>query len=440
MSIWKPVTRPRHDAARKFTLLLTLPGLLLGLLLWQGKSGAAAPADVQWSSPQHLSAGASAAFRPILGAASDGNKVMVAYNRRVAGGEDQNPYYSLSNDGGATWSAPAAIRSADQDLRQVALAFDSGNTAHAVWRTESGLAHAAETQWPSGNNPIPTTSDVILDPSLAIGGDDVLHVLWAQGGGNDPHNIYHAYSTNGGADWSTPSALATATEHSSVPVVAVDAANNVHVVWEERIFDISLEGFFRYQVHYRKGTKNGANYAWSSADILSGSLIRARRPSLLAAGDDIHVSFAREVYDDDRLQARQYPYHTSFEPGSGWNTPADASGDNPVRVNTNIPFYLITALAACGNSVHLNYHGAEEADSNAKEQIWGTTMRSGNNWGAVTPATGGDTRNINPSVACGGGNVHLAFERVEQATVNHQIYYATEHNTNGAFLPVMLKQ
>lgn len=439
MSLCKGMTQPGHGAARKIILLLALPGLLLGLLLWQGGSGVAAPADVQWSSPQHLSAGATAAFRPVLRATSNGT-LMVAYDRRRSDSEDRNPYYSLSNDGGATWSAPAAIHTADEDLRQVTLAFDSGHTAHAVWRSDSGLTHAAEPQWPSASNTILSTSDVVLNPHLAIGGDDVLHVVWAQGGGGTLHNIYHAHSANGGADWSTPTPLATTTEHSSVPFVAVDDGNNVHVVWEERIFDNSVEGFFRYQVHYRKGTKNGANYAWSSADVLSGSLVRARRPSLLATGNGIHVSFAREVYDDDRLQARQYPYHTSFEPGSGWSTPADASGDSPVRVNTNIPFYLITTLAACGSEVHLNYHGAEEADSNAKEQIWGTRMSSGNNWGPVTPATGSDTRNINPSVACQGGNLHLAFERVEQATVNHQIYYASEHNTNGAFLPVMLKQ
>jgi len=71
-----------------------------------------------------------------------------------------------------------------------------------------------------------------------------LHVAWAQG-----TRLYHAYSTDGGEDWETPVALSPGNTRSDDPDTVVDSAGNVHIVWEEAIWNLSEEEFY-YEIHY----------------------------------------------------------------------------------------------------------------------------------------------------------------------------------------------
>ncbi|HZD11123.1 MAG TPA: sialidase family protein [Candidatus Binatia bacterium] len=395
--------------------------------------GNAAPAvNLIWDTPKLLSTNATnGAFRPVLRQAANGT-LMVAYNQRKSN-NTQNPSFTRSTDDGETWTTPAPIRSSGSDLRQVTLAFDGSGTAHAVWRSSAGLAHAAQPQWPNGEHTIVSTSDVLFDPYLAIGSDNVLHVVWAQEYGDQGlHDIFHAYSSDGGVTWSAPRNLVSDNDrHSSAPVAVLDAANNVHVFWEERIFDPSQSGFFRYEIHYKKGTKSGSNYTWpSTATIVSGNLTSARRPAAVASGNIIHLSFARQVANEE-----QYPYYRRFVPGSGWSTVLDASSGHPVSVNTNSPFFLISSVAACNNGVYIYYHGSEE--TNAKEQIFGASDYD--SWATQDVVTNDDVRHVNPNLICRGGSLYLTIERVEVATINHQIYFTASRNINQVNLPVIMR-
>jgi hypothetical protein len=301
------------------------------------------------------------------------------------------------------------------------------NVAHAVWRDGSTLQHAAAGAWPNGADTIMTTTDVVLDPSLAVDANNTLHLVWAQG--SNLHNIYYARSNNGGTTWTAPITLATDTRHSASPAIAVDGNQNLHVLWEERIFDLGLMTY-RFEIRYRKGTKSGPNaYNWDAGPtILSPGLLTSKRPSIIADGTTLHVSFARLETNE-----QQYPYYTRFEPISGWTTPFDVSRGHPVSVNSNAPFYLVSSLALCNEGLYIYYHGASVA--NAKEQIWG--VNSVDNWVSRDAVTSPDERNINPSLVCHDGNMHLAFERMLLATVNHQIYFSTSSNVNAVFLPTM---
>ena len=432
------MTRQRSSFARRQIELFLLLGLLAAMtLLLQSKDGVAAdlaPAvNLTWDTPKHLSTNSpNGAFRPVLRVAPNGDLV-VAYNHKTLSNV-QNPYFTRSTNAGETWTTPAPIRTSNADLRQVTLAIDNNSTAHAVWRSSSGLRHASDAQWPSAENTISSTPDVLLDPYLVIGGDNVLHVVWAQSQGaqGQVHDIYYAYSTNGGATWSTPLALIVSdTRHSSAPVAVVDAANNVHVFWEERILDLSQPGLFRYEIHYKKGTKNGSNYSWpSSSTVLSGNLTSARRPAAVASHNDVHLSFARQLTNEE-----QYPFYKRFTAGSGWSAALDASNGHPVSVNTNAPFFLISSVANCNNGIYLYYHGSEV--TNAKEQIYGVSQYD--NWGAIDVVTTDDIRNINPSLVCRGGSLYLSIERVELASVNHQVYFTASRNVNQVHLPMIAR-
>lgn len=382
-----------------------------------------------WEGERLLSTTSTAgAFKPSLRAAGNGD-LIIAYNHKI-NSSTRNPYYRLSTDGGETWSTPAPIQNSSSNLRQVTVDFDNNNVAHAAWYSNSGLFHAAQNQWPNNSNTVYATSADILDPKLTVSSDNVLHLVWAQGDVGDLHNIYHAYSQNGGATWSTPTALATNTRHSSYPSLDTDNSGNVYVVWEERILDPDL-GSFRYELRYKKGTKSGSSYSWdSSPSIVSGNALQARRPAIAVRGDTLHFSYAIQESNEE-----QYPYYRRYSPGSGWSAPRDVSNNTPVSVNTNSPFFLLSTVQVCGNNVYIYYHGS--AERNANEQIWGAT--STNNWSMVEEVTGSNSRNINPVLVCLGGNLHLGIERVEQATVNHQIYYNVSNNVNELFLPLITR-
>lgn len=422
-----PQRTPRNTMVRLLAGLVTLAALVI-VAQWVPAVADETPApNYTWEGDRRLSTTSNlGAFEPALRTAGNGD-LMIAYNHKI-NSSTRNPYYRRSTDGGATWSAPASIRNSSSNLRQVTLAFDSSNQAHAVWHSGAGLFHAAQNEWPAGSNAINTTAGDILDPVLAIGPDDVLHLVWAQGAVGSLHNIYHAYSHNGGGAWSSPVALATATQHSSYPNVVTDSSGNVHVVWEERLYDVQLNGF-RYEIQYKKGTKTSSGYSWpGSPTVVSGSAQNSRRPVIAANGDALHLSYAIQESNEE-----QYPYYRQFTPGSGWSTPRDISNGTPVSVNTNSPFFLLSSIQICGNDVYLYYHGATEL--NTREQIWGAT--SANNWTTLDVVTDSGTRNINPVLVCLGGNLHLGFERVEQATVNHQIYYDQSNNMNAVYLPFL---
>jgi hypothetical protein len=433
----KLTTKPSATLAT--FILMTLLTLLVPAVAVRGDDAVAGRDDdadapepldnINWGTPIHISTTSPAgAFRASLAQSPDGT-LLVAYSH-VTGGV-QNPYFRRSYDGGVTWSAPAPIFNSPHDLRQVEVAYNNNNVAHAVWRDGSTLQHATEGAWPNGADTIITTSDVVLDPALAVGADNVLHVVWAQG--SNLHGIHYSRSNDGGATWTTPLALTDDTRHSASPAIAVDGSNNVHVVWEERLFDINLMAY-RYEIRYLKGTKSGPNaYNWdANPTVLSPNDLRtSKRPSIIAEGTTVHVSFARVETNE-----QQYPYYTRFETVSGWTVPFDVSRGHPVSVNSNAPFYLVSSLALCNEGLYIYYHGASIA--NGKEQIWG--VNSVDNWVSRDAVTSPDERNINPSLVCYDGNMQLAYERMLLATVNHQIYFSTSSNVNAIFLPTITLQ
>lgn len=376
----------------------------------------------EWELIGQSESGTNFTLAPALAVAADG-KLLVAYNAMRQG--VQNPFYSESTDDGLTWSAPQPIRISSSDLRQVDVAYDRNSQAHAVWRSESHVQHAVQQQWPSGATTLPGNGERLVDPpQIAIGPDNVVHVVWAQG--NNLQAINHSFSSDGGAHWSTPVELATTARDSHVPVVAVDASNNVHVVWEERFFNIPT---YNFEIHYRKGTPSGSGYSWSAAVVLSPGLTTAKRPSIYAEGNTLHVTYARQASTDE-----QYAYYTRFQPGGGWSSPRDVTRGNPVGVNTTNPFNLNSTVASCEGIVYLYYHGS--TDNNAREQIW--AVQNDGSWSAPHAITADTERNIYPSFVCSGSIPHLTMEQIVQPVEDHRVLYGQRNNS--LFLPLIYKR
>lgn len=423
---------------RQLLFAALIPAIMIVVLAALRSDVFSAPdLNLEWDQPRHVSTGTVNGRSPVLVTAPNGT-LLIAYDSQRPGGQ-YNPYFVRSTNGGASWTNPAPIRTAGATLDHVTVAYNSNSVAHAVWRSNSGLFHAQQSQWPSGStHTIVSTSDRISEPYLTIGPDNVLHVVWAQNATGLPHKIYHAYSTNGGTTWSSPTELSDDTLHSRVPVIAVDQSNNIHVAWEEIVPDVGQPDFFRYEIHYKRGTKSGSSYNWQgSATVISAGIPRAQSPAILSEGNSIHVGFGRQVVDPSRPDFYlQFPMYRKFTPGSGWSAPLDISRNKPLVVHTDSPFWLLTTMVNCEGSVYIYFHGSRE--TNAKERIWGAT--NGDNWGAMDIATSDQDRSVNPSLVCHGGGLHIAFELVGAGNDdNKQIYYTRSGNANQVFLSIITR-
>jgi hypothetical protein len=70
--------------------------------------------------------------------------------------------------------------------------------------------------------------------SMAIGQDNRIHTAWSEWEESDSdHDIYYAYSDDGGSLWSTPENVCDDSRVSGFPNVIVDSSNRVHIIWDD---------------------------------------------------------------------------------------------------------------------------------------------------------------------------------------------------------------
>ena len=411
---------------------------LLGLLaigLWLRPSEPAVANDgplplasIQWTAPELLStASPNGAFSPVIRTADNGN-LMVMFNHSTATGVE-NPHFRKSTDGGRTWTSPSPVYTTAEKATEVDFVYDHNNVAHAVFRIDDiandRILYARENQWPGSATTLANPGEGAFSPAIAVGPNNSLYVVWSQ----QSNEIYYTFSQDGGNSWSSPAAISSGGNKSDVANVAVDGSNNVHVVWEERIFVPGPPPEWHYEIRYKKGTVSGSAVSWqANPTTLSGASYDAHRPAIIAESNQLHVGYARHEPNDD-----QYPFYTTRIGNGNWSVPVDTSNGQEITVNTNSPFYLLATLAVCDQNVYLYYHGA--VTTNAKEQILGGS--DDDDWESRDEVTDATDRDINPAITCVGGNLHLVYSRVLVAGQNHQVYY-TAGQPSGLYMPVLL--
>lgn len=346
---------------------------------------------------------------PALRVAPNG-RMMLSYNH-VVGAEVQNPYFAQYNRATRSWSTPQPIRSSGNHLRYGTFAFDSASQAHAIWLDGNDVYYAAENGWPNASRKISTSGQNIVDPpTIAIGSDGVIHVVWSQG----PNllTVYHAYLANGGSSWTISPPLTEPGDDASAVSVAATADGNVHVVWEEFTFDGTT---LRSVIYYRKGTPQTTGYSWSNKAPVSLELTNAKRPALVAEVNNLHLAFTSQVSNN-----QQYAIYRRFAAGT-WGPLVNINEDRPLSVNTSNPYDLVTSIAVCGGNAQVYFHGASQQQTS--EQVWGAS--SGDSWQSLNPVTEAGQRHIYPTIACSNSNLSLGVDRVGALNV-HDIYWGTE--------------
>lgn len=183
---------------------------------------------------------------------------------------------------GSRWTLPQNVSNTSGVSAIPDLAIDSFNTLHAVWTDNSpGYNIIYYGRWTGTfwiNGPIPHARGSV--PALAIGGDDLIHVVWQDRDSlEDPYEIYH--SQWDGVSWSLPENLSDSPNHSTIPDIAVDKNGIAHVTWEERIGD-------QDQIYYC----GNRSLLWTIPEMLSEGSGDSYLPSVAVDGNGfLHVAW-----------------------------------------------------------------------------------------------------------------------------------------------------
>jgi len=183
---------------------------------------------------------------------------------------------------GVSWTLPRNVSSTSGVSSIPDIAIDSHNTVHVTWTDNSPgynvIYHGLWTGTFWINRPIPNARGSVS--AIAIGGDDVVHVVWQDRESfTDPYEIYHA--ERNGAEWIVAVNISDSPDESTIPDLAVGRDGLTHVIWEERV-----EG--RYQIYYCRGR----DFSWSVQENISPTPDNSYLPSITVDGDGFpHVSW-----------------------------------------------------------------------------------------------------------------------------------------------------
>jgi hypothetical protein len=426
----------QENISRRAAWLVLVTSLTLLLAVFTRPPATAEPGAVngtvgRWSPPQWLASGA---YGPVLRTAPNG-AMMVVYGQATDGSTfgQINPHYRTLPEDSTIWSTASPIHSSSTNLSQVTFEFDASSKAHAVWRSNTAVFYSPQDQW-GGTQPATVFNNgsrLVFDPDLAIG-NNALHVVASmqdQTGAN-PENIHHAFSTDGGLNW-TLTALTSNTRQSKSPSVALDAQGNVHVVWEEWLPDPGPDPDpddpYIYQIFHRTGIKSGSIYSWGATQLIFDNVPKARRPALLAHGSTLHVTFTNLI-----SKSEQYVYYLHRPAGSAvWTQPVNITGDKPLAVNNNAPFYLVSNMIICQDKVQTFYYGSPVFDTNEQVYLQPAQIQS------RELVTDSSARRVRPSAVCHNNALHLVYEEIVTPNVNHQIYFTSA--LEQLYLPIIVR-
>jgi hypothetical protein len=408
--------------------------------------------SAEWDTPHtQISNSENGARKPVISASRISNRVLVVYDHWTGNDAltDKDPYYSLSTNGGTTWSTGQPIKQTANGSNQTVGILDNQDTAFAIWVESNPNVFSTLTyaQMPANGSwtppasiflTVPFAEGQIFDPYVTVDADNTLHVVWSQLKYAPSYgiNIYYSSKPQGGS-WRTPVQIKNTAPPSREPAISVDSNKNLHIVWEES----TINGT---EIRYSSGTISSDSFVAGSADYVKLSpdtMDEAVLPLVNVSDGKMQV-----VYTNILSQSAQNVYFGSCTlPCTGFDPGDFNSITGFVSVNGNNPFNLVADLdySTEKKASFVYFHGAE--NTNAYEAVMGRSSCSG--WiGAVQDnvTDPSDYRAIEPSIAIKGDTMYLAYDRIVSGDFgfDHQIYVTKSlvDCQNLVYLPTILKK
>ncbi len=406
-------------------ILLAVAGvfLLLGLLPRRVTAGTTPPVN--------LSGTRSYARFPVI-ARESGGTLCAAWTDNRDG--SWNIYSACSENNGQSWGPPGRVYSSAQTSLYPALLF-SGTVPVFVWTDEwtpeqytlyQKMGETAVVAVPNVAQPVPR-------PSIARGSNGTLHLVFADRcSANDmAGDVCYTRRPAGSGDWLRATAVFTGLQGGSMdPRIAIGPTDILHVVWRESYISPAAVD----EIRYMTGTVgSGGEVTWSPSVTASDVVSLAWGPEVaVTSNGDIHIVWTEKPGDE------RYLAYTRFNATGGRIPPQRLGG--PFSVNENNPYYLAAVVAAEGERVCIAWHAVPE-HSSSEDVFLRCSEDGGNTWSPPENLSRTPAMSLRPSIVVApGGSVYVVWQELVGTDYDSSYYvYYTRWLPYSVHLPLVMR-
>ncbi|HEU0204502.1 MAG TPA: sialidase family protein [Burkholderiaceae bacterium] len=271
-------------------------------------------------------------------AAAAPQKVFVLWQEIIfsGGSHGGDILFARSDDGGKTFAPPLNLSISiggdgkgrinreiwDNGSSDIVAAAD-GATIYVAWTeydgplwlsrsSDGGRTFAPPWQIQRGKGAPPARA-----PSLALAPDGTLYLAWTVGE-NEKADIQVASSADGGASFSTSSAVAPSRNYADAPALAVDHRGTVHLAYAQS----SGGPFARYDIRYTRSTDRARTFEQAreiSRPAPKGFRSAAFPALAVDARGNVYASW--DLFTDRRGQPQATGFAVSRDAGTRFTTP-----------------------------------------------------------------------------------------------------------------------
>lgn len=291
-------------------------------------------------------------------------------------------FYKKSSNSGTTWSVSKRLTWNSGHSYSPSIATAQGGWIHVAWEDDSPgsneIFYKRSTDggdtwstlerltWNTGNS---GGSSITTDSSTGV------HLAWHDATSGNSEILYKR-STDGGTTWTLLRRLTWNTGRSEFPCIAIDAGNNIYVVWCD-----DTPG--NAEIFYKKSTDNGMS--WSTPMRLTWNSELSMHPNLVFdSGSRIHL-----VWWDATPGQPEIFYKNSSDSGATWSGLTRMSWNTG---NSSVP----SIVYASGSGIHVAW--SDDTPGNY-EILYKRSSDSGATWSGITRVTWNSGDSVNPVIA-----------------------------------------
>jgi hypothetical protein len=255
--------------------------------------------------------------------------------------------------------------------------------------------------WNSGNSSL---------PAVATDSNNNIHVIWQD---SSPLNyeLYYKKSTDGGINWTGGKRLTWNPSYSAEPALAIDSSDAIHTVWEDNSPGYS-------QIFYKRSTDGGGTWITKRLSWTSGD---SHHPDLaIDSNDHIYI-----VYRDNGPGNYEIYYRISTDGGASW------IGTKRLTWNPRLSYSPAIAIDS-SNNIHLVWHENVDEYSTNYEVFYMKSTDGGATWTPARRLTWNSGLSEASAIATDtSDNIYIAWQ--DGPPANREIYYKKSTDGGGTW-------